>query len=281
MPPRLRPKLIALDLDGTVVNNANTIPPETADALRACHAAGIALAFLTGRRPATTAQHLDTLDLPCAVATNSGCLRWDYPGWRLTGARRFDPELIRPVADLLAPYSANFYVNSHEAGFEYYLLDRQPTPELEEYAVRHGFRIRRIASAAQLDGAPITQIAMPGPDEVVLALRDAITARFTGRVLALAVRWPLLGIMALELFHPLANKGDALSQFAGELGLEQERTLAAGDDVNDLAMLNWAGHGVAMPGASAAVVAAADEQLAGDGAHVLAPYLRGLLELPA
>ncbi|MBN1965730.1 MAG: HAD family phosphatase [Anaerolineae bacterium] len=269
-----------MDLDGTVVDSANTIPPQTVDALHACHEAGIALTFLTGRRPATTAPHLERLGLPCRVATNSGCLRWEYPGWKLTGERRFDQELVAPVADMLAPYSANFYVNSHAEGFEYYLLDRQPTPELEEYLVRYGFRIRRINAAAQLNGAPITQIAMPGPDGVVMGLRDAIMARFPGRVLALAVRWPLLGIMALELFHPLANKGDALKQFAGELGIEQARTLAAGDDVNDLAMLKWAGHGVAMPGAGAEVVAAAGEQLEGNGAAALAPYLRGLLELP-
>ena len=278
--PRPRPKLIALDLDGTVVDGGNEIPAATLEALRACHSAGIALAFLTGRRPLTAAKHIDCVGLSCQVATNSGCLRWDYPGWNLTAARHFPGELLAPVAELIAPYSANFYVNSREQGFEYYFLDRQHTPELEEYMQRYGFNIRRVQDCVQLDGAPVTQIAMPGPEEVVRRLRDEISARFEGRVLALAVRWPLLNVLALELFNPLANKGDALKQFAEQLGVTRERTLAAGDDVNDLAMLEWAGHGVAMPGASAELVAVADEQLDGDGAEALAPYLRGLLELP-
>lgn len=280
MPPRLRPQLIGLDLDGTVVDNTNRIPAATAQAVRACHQAGIALAFLTGRRPITAGPHLDTVGLPCQVATNSGCLRWQYPGWALTGARYFAPELVQPVAALLDPYSANFYVNSQEEGVEYYLLDRQPTPELEEYVARYGFRIRRVRHASELNGARITQIAMLGPADVVVALRDRINTELNGRVLALAVRWPLLDVLALELFHPEANKGGALAQFAAELGLPRERTLAVGDDVNDLAMLRWAGHGAAMPGASPELAAIADEALAGDGVHALAPYLARLLELP-
>jgi hydroxymethylpyrimidine pyrophosphatase-like HAD family hydrolase len=280
VPPRLRPQLLALDLDGTVVDSANHIPAPTVAALRACHRAGIALAFLTGRRPLTTAPHLDRLGLPCRVATNSGCLRWDYPGWELTGARYFDPELVQPVAELLAPHSANFYVNSAETGFEYYLLDRQPTPELEHYLTRYGLNIRRIHAPDGLAGARITQIALPGPPAVITALRDHIHATFAGRVLALQVRWPLLDALALELFHPEAHKGGALAQFAASLGVAQARTLAAGDDVNDSAMLTWAGHGVAMPGASAALLPCADEALAGEGVLALAPYLESLLDLP-
>jgi Cof subfamily protein (haloacid dehalogenase superfamily) len=280
VPPRLRPQLLAIDLDGTAVDQTNRIPAATEDALHACHQAGIALAFLTGRRPLTTAPHLDRLGLPCRVTTNSGCLRWTYPGWELTGARYFDPALARQVAGLTAPYSVSFFVNSAEAGFEFFLLERQPVPELDHYVQHYGSRIRRIQDAAELDSARITQIALPGPADVVGALHARIQAALNEQVLALQVRWPLLNVLALELFHPEANKGVALAQFAGELGLPQARTLAVGDDVNDLAMLRWAGYGVAMPGARAELIAAADEVLVGEGVLALAPYLESLLALP-
>jgi Cof subfamily protein (haloacid dehalogenase superfamily) len=280
VPLLARPRLIALDLDGTVVDNSNEVPEPTLAQLRACAGMGIELAFLSGRRPRTATKHLDRIGLRSFVATNSGCLLWRYPGWVQLARRAFPPDLVQPIAELLIPYSANFYVDGMRHGFEYYYLDRQPSPVLDLYLKRWGFEARRIADPEEMDRYEITQVAVHASEQEVLRLRDEVRTRFGGRVLALAVRWPLLDELVLELFHPQANKGSALAFFADQLGLGPSDCLAVGDDVNDLAMLRWAGWGVAMPGATVEVRAGADETLAGDGPQALALLLEKVLAMP-
>jgi hydroxymethylpyrimidine pyrophosphatase-like HAD family hydrolase len=246
-------------------------------ALQDLHRAGVQLAFLTGRRPLTAQPKLDHLELPGFAATNSGCLLWELPAWRQLRRQPFPAELVVPVAETLAPHSANFYVDASREGFEFFYLARQPSPELEQYMQRYGANARRITDPLELDGCEITQVALPAPPSIVEELRQRVCARFDGALLALSVRWPLLPAQALELFHPLANKGGALAYFAGLLGLGPEDVLAVGDDTNDLAMLEWAGWSVAMPHSAADVRAAARETLAGDGLDALADYLESLL----
>lgn len=276
-----RPQLIGLDLDGTVVDGDNEVMPAVREELWACQGAGVALAFLTGRRPHTAGKHLDAIGLPALAATNSGCLLWEYPGWKQLARRMFPAELVQPIAEMLAPYSANFYVDASRTGFEFFYLHRQPTAALEEYLRRWAGQARRILDPTEMAGYEITQVAMPAPDAEVLRLRDAIRGRYDGQVLALAVHWPLVPSRTLELFSPEANKGSALRFFARRLGIEQERVLAIGDDVNDQAMIEWAAHGVAMPESTGELERYADEVLDGDKAQTLAALLRRVRELPA
>jgi len=280
MPPPLRPALIGLDLDGTVLDHTGEMPRRVRDALIALHLAGVNIAFLTGRRPLTARPKVDHLELPAYVATNSGCLLWEIPGWHQLARQLFPPELVQPVARLLEPYSANFYVDASREGFEFFYLDRQPSPELELYMERYGGNSRRVSDVADLAGYEITQVAMPGDPGLVELLRDRVTAEFDGALLALSVRWPLMPAQSLEIFHPLANKGGALAHFAQLLGVGQAQVLAVGDDTNDLAMLEWAGWGVAMPHSGPDVRAVAQETLAGEGGEALGALLEGLLSLP-
>jgi Cof subfamily protein (haloacid dehalogenase superfamily) len=279
MPPPLRPRLVGLDLDGTILDSQGELREPVRAALLALHAAGVHVAFLTGRRPLTARMRLDGLDLPAYVATNSGCLLWRLPGWQQIARQLFPAELVLPVAELLEPYSANFYVDASRAGFEFFYLDRQPSPELDIYMERYGGNSRRVSDPAELAGYEITQVAMPGKPELVEELQGRIITQFDGQLLALSVRWPLMPAQSLEVFHPLANKGGALAHFAELLGVAQSETVAVGDDTNDLAMLEWAGWGVAMPHSGPDVRGVAQQTLTGDGPEALAEFLGSLLEL--
>jgi hypothetical protein len=280
VPLTTRPRLLGLDLDGTVVDHNNHIPDKTLTELHACRESGIELAFLTGRRPLTAAPHLERIGIDCYAATNSGCLLWEYPGWHLVRKCYFPPDLLRPLATLLEPYSASFFVNRQEAGFEFFILDRTPTPELDIYRSRYADKARRVTDISEIMEFNITQIAMPGPELLVHELRDLIRKRYGRRLLALSVLWPLLPTLTLEVFHRDANKGSALAYIAEQYDIPPEATVAVGDDVNDLAMLHWAGYSAAMPQAGGEVVDVADEQLAGNGAHALPELLARLRSLP-
>jgi len=289
VPPTQRPRLLGLDLDGTVIDSTNAIHPPTRDALHACHEAGIGLCFLTGRRPLTAGPLLDGIGLPAFVATNSGCLRWEYPAWRQIGRRMFPAALVGRIVELTAPYSVNFYLDGSKTGIEFIQLERESTPETTQHLARFPGERRIVRKVTDLAGLEVTQVALPAAPEITKQLRDRVQAELDGAVLALSVRWPLMPTMALEVFHPLATKGDALRSFAERLRIPQGAVVAVGDDVNDLSMLEWAGWSAAMPHSLAEVQAAADEVLdcpgradgsPDDPAHALTPFLMRLLALP-
>lgn len=276
-----RPRLIGLDMDGTLVDEHNRVPEENIAALHACRAAGIELAILTGRRPRTAGPLLDSIGLKLLVATNSGCLLWEYPAWKQLQRRMFPAEHLATLAELTAPHTINFYLDASVAGIEFIQLLRESTPEIDLHWQRYGQNTRQIHDVAELEGYTVSQAALPANGELVAELLGRVRATLDGQVLALAVRWPLLPTMALEVFHPMANKGAALAFFAERLGIAREATMAVGDDTNDIAMLKWAALGVAMPQAQAEVRSAASVVLDGNGARSLAPFLLQLASLPS
>jgi hydroxymethylpyrimidine pyrophosphatase-like HAD family hydrolase len=81
------------------------------------------------------------------------------------------------------------------------------------------------------------------------------------------------GYGLIELSAPGVTKGTGLARLAGELGIAAADVLAVGDMPNDLPMLQWAGHGVAMANAHPAVLEVADEITAGNSEDGLALIL--------
>src|SRR5262249_1564091 len=77
----------------------------------------------------------------------------------------------------------------------------------------------------------------------------------------------------IELSAPGITKGTGLARLAGELGIAAADVLAVGDMPNDLSMLRWAGHGVAMANSHPTVLRAADEITAGNSEDGLAHIL--------
>jgi Cof subfamily protein (haloacid dehalogenase superfamily) len=278
--PPARPRLIGLDLDGTVLDDRGALRESMLEALLACRAAGIELAFLTGRRPGPTRQALERYLDRAAICTNSGCLLWDYPDFAsLCAPRLFPRELLETVVDTLAPWSLNLYhdCGPDEAGR--ILLLRKSTPEFAHNRELYG---RESPVIHSLDELPVvlgerqlTQLALPCNREMALELEQHVVEQCGDALLTLVVRWPLVPCHALELYHPDAHKGRALEHFAARLGIPQAEVLAAGDDRNDIAMLRWAGWAVAMPHSEDDVRAVADVVLSGaDRQLALAEYLQ-------
>lgn len=260
-------KLVALDLDGTCVDGFNAMPPVMEKAIRGLHARGVELAFLTGRRPRTAVPILEELGLPALLATNSGCMTWDFPSMKPLGRNLFPAELLVEAAELLDPHTVGFFVAGEwgdEEHTEVIMLERSPNYKYEELKERFKERTVIIKSPAELNGHPITQLAIPEEDDAVREAAAKLRAAFGARLIALEVHWPLASTMALEVFGPGGHKAAALSQFADRLGIAQHEVLAAGDDVNDLTMLEWAGRSYAMPHARSEVKDAAKTVLSGD-----------------
>ncbi len=258
-------RLIAVDVDGTLLGSDGRIGTRTVAALDAARAAGWLVAVATGR-PAVFAQRV-LRDLPAAthlvsangaeVGTAAGEVlhRLSMPIDRATSLVRLLRERVDGVSFALATDAEAVY----EPGFELLMppgiLPGRVVSDVLGAAGVHAHRLSAFHGALGAWG--------------LLELLPRVLE--DGTVFAHA------GIDAVDLLPSAVDKAVGLSLLCERLGLSAADVVAFGDEVNDVEMLRWAGRGVAMGNAVDAVRAVADEVTASNDDEGIALVVERLL----
>lgn len=238
-----RPGLVALDIDGTLVDHDGVLPTPVREAVGRVVAAGVPVVLATGRAWHGTQSVFDELGLPpgLAVASN-GAVTVSYPPQEIVQAVTFDP---REVIDRVIEFAPSTLIAVEEIGRGYRLSAPFPDGDLTGEIV--------VEDPDQLGARPVTRIILRDPsrsDDDFLALAE----RLGLREVTYFVGWSAW----LDIAPHGVTKASALAGVAATLGVPASRVLAFGDGRNDVEMLRWAGRGLAIGGAVAEVVAAAD-----------------------
>jgi Cof subfamily protein (haloacid dehalogenase superfamily) len=240
-------RLLASDLDGTLVGGSGRLTPRTIAALDACDAAGIPVVFVTGRPPRWLDGVADGRS-GVAICAN-GALVVELPSRRVLERTVIEPAVVEDVTLRLRERipEATFALETAD-GFA-----MEPA-----YVRRYDIGHPRIG--------PLEELLSEDPGVVKLLLRSP--GERSDDLLALAR--PLLAGRAapthsnaadgmLEISALGVSKASALARVAGRLGIDPADVVAFGDMPNDVEMLAWAGRSYAMAGAHPEAVAAADE----------------------
>lgn len=241
---RLVQRLVALDIDGTLVGNDGKIPTGTVDAIDLVRAAGHKVVLATGRSlvgliPVATRLGLAHEFSVCSNGTVT--VRLDpaaASGYVIQEARRFEPSSAIHRALRLVPEAC---VGVEELGWGWHVN--------REFDSRLLNGQQKRTSVAELSAAPATR--------VVLHARGI--ARHADDLASVGVTAIPAGNDWLDVTGPGTSKAVALERLRQHLRISTEATIAVGDGINDLGMLSWAARGVAMGHAAAAVRAAANE----------------------
>src|SRR6478735_858763 len=226
-------RLIATDLDGTLLRSAGTVSTRTRAAVDAAESAGIGLVIVTGRPPRWIPPVVEQLgDRGLVVCANGGIVydparheiieRNDMPGDDAAEAVR---RLRTEIPEL---------VFGCEQGMD--------------FAVEQGFA----PHAQQLDGVvyapievvckePVTKLLVRHPKPAP----EGLARRVRGIVDGLAGVTHSMDESFLELSRSDVHKASTLERLVAESGIAAPDVLAFGDMPNDIEMLTWAGHGVA------------------------------------
>lgn len=242
-PTDWRPRVVALDIDGTVVDRDGRLPDRVADAISSVVAADVPVVLATGRSWHGVRPLIDELGLPpgWSVASN-GAVVVSYPPERIEKAVTFDPRRVIERVGELAPEAL---IAVEEIGRGYRTTGEFPRGDLTGEMI--------IENAEQLSSRPVTRIIVRDPyrsDEEFLELADQLGLHGVSYY----VGWSAW----LDIVPDGVTKASGLADVVAELGLEAADVLAVGDGRNDVEMLSWAGRGVAMGQAPAEVHAAAD-----------------------
>lgn len=248
-----RPELVALDIDGTICAEGGdpllshmTITPRVRAALTAVLSSGVHTVLCTGRPVLSVLPFLGELELPAGIAICSNGAVWiDAATGEIVDHAMFDP--AEPVA-VLRELLPGAVFTAEEPG----VGDRSTGRTAERPEVSS---TERPVDFGELVATPTTRLTVHWPGRTGAELAAALASvpmPWLQCVTSLDGPW-------LVATAPGVTKASALERLRARLGVSADRTLAVGDGVNDLEMLAWAAHGVAMGHAPETVRAAADE----------------------
>jgi len=244
--------VFAVDLDGTLLNSEHQLPEENRAALHRLHQAGVRIVLCTGRSFPETRPVLEQigLDLDAAV-TVFGALLTDVR----TGQTLERRPMRLPVAYQLTDWfrARGFAVlwlnDGREAGVDGYVIDGpRRHPAVDRWVERTPCCVRCVDDLRGPVPAPL-RISIIDELEVLQAISAQLRQSFNGRITYNLLRAPAYDLNIIESFAPGVSKWFGIQRLCQRWGLDLSRTVAVGDDVNDLAMVQNAGLGVAMANA--------------------------------
>jgi 5-amino-6-(5-phospho-D-ribitylamino)uracil phosphatase len=259
MPSRFR--LLAIDVDGTLVNSSDDLTAATQAALRRTIAAGIHVVLATGRRYSHTLHLVEPLGISVPLVTASGALVKDPATHRTLYKSEFAPRLLSDVLAVLdrAGFDALVNGDTFAEGFDFY---HPPAPRENRYLAEYLAlnpdcgRVWPDFVATPPPGI-FAGFAMGTRDEM-LAVEKQLHAALSGQITTHVLRSPRYRGFMCELMPAGVTKWSAIRRLAEQWGIADAEICAVGDDVNDIPMIRAAGLGVAMGNAVPEVKAAAD-----------------------
>jgi Cof subfamily protein (haloacid dehalogenase superfamily) len=259
--------MVALDVDGTLVDHDGHMSAPVRDAAQAVVAAGHDVLIATGRSLNATLPIIEQIgmDTGYAVCCNGGVtLRLDpelADGYEIIHKSTFDPApALRALSERLP--TAKYALEDEDGNF--LATERFQDASFGVESIPVDFHTLLEATAVRL----VVFSTENTPEEFSETIQQIGLAGVT-----YSVGWTAW----LDIAAAGVTKASALERLRGTLGIESHQTVAIGDGRNDIEMLGWAGRGVAMGQAPEEVIAAANEVTASvfdDGAaHVLLSLL--------
>ncbi len=241
-------RLVAIDLDGTVLDRDGAIIPGAEEAIERMLARGIRVTLATGRMYQPSNRFAEELNISTPLICYQGALVRE-PGY---GQTLWHKPLPAPLARRLVNEIRRLGVHQYAyVGGDIYVeeIGDKDLP----YARHNGVQLNQVDDLLAIVDKGATEMAARGEPEEIDRLIGRIRASCGTEVIVNKVHGSFC-----EIAHVESGKGNALRFLADRIGIPQNQTVAIGDSPNDISMLHWAGLGIVVGDAPVEVRAAAD-----------------------
>lgn len=245
-------QLIAIDLDGTLLNSQHQMTERTENALKVACAKGVQVVLATGKTFNSGVHIVEKLNLNCPAIFMQGTVSYNGDG-SLRHQITLDPSIARQVITFAEDRGFMMAVYSGKR-----ILVRHLSKRVEELTTLYHEPLPEAVGSLQnlLDTLPVNKLlaVKPGDGRAINALRWQLKMQINGSARLVNAGIPDM----LEILPSGASKGAALKTLIKDLGVPTQAVMAIGDAENDIEMIQLAGIGVAVGNASQAVKDAAD-----------------------
>lgn len=244
----MRIRLLAIDLDGTLVNHQLQMDPRDVAAVKAAAQAGVTVVLATGRMFKSSLRYAQPLGLTGPIINYQGAVVRDISSGEVWYRCELTVDMQQRVLALAEPkdWHVNAYVDE-----VVYTARARPEAELYARVALVPYEVVGLLSRWVHQDATKMVLVTLNPEDV--PARMAELAAWMGDVARVtrSLDW------FIEVVNPQVSKARALAMVADRLGIPQAEVCAIGDNLNDEDMVSWAGFGVAMGNAPAALKAVA------------------------
>lgn len=238
-------RLLALDIDGTLVGDDLVLRERTLEAIRATVRRGVNVSIVTGRMISSAMGFAEELGLRDPIVGFQGALIRAMPdghGRRLGRLLVHHPLPAATARDAVR-WCRGRSLDPHVNHLERFII-RADDPNAEDYSVFLGARAELVDDIESWIERPITKVIAVGEAPIPMEQLEPARRVFEGRA-EVTVSHPRF----IEWVAPGVSKGRAVRWLARRAGVPLAQVMAIGDQLNDVEMLEVAGHGIAMPAA--------------------------------
>ncbi|MHB8170244.1 MAG: Cof-type HAD-IIB family hydrolase [Thermincolia bacterium] len=241
-------KLIAIDMDDTLLDSKTRISPRVSAAIKQAREKGVMVTLATGRMFSSALPFAQELELDLPLITYQGALVKNSLSGEVLYYRPVPADIARDLVQVARQWGihVNIYIND-------ILYMENLSAEGQAYSDLARIEPVIVADLLELLQDEPTKVLMIATEETLDKLAEELQPRFAGRI-HITKSKPYY----LEFIHPLATKGFALEHLANYYRMEREEVMAIGDSYNDLDMIEFAGLGVVMGNAREEIKAIAD-----------------------
>ena len=264
-------RLIASDLDGTIVRRDGSISKRTIEAFTRARNEGVQIVFVTGRPTRWLQPIRDAFGSLGSVICSNGAVVYDFETDKILESHTIPADDVMQTREIIlevepqSTFAAETLLQLHleetfpEPGDMRHLLEFRPAP-LDALQLGEEGVVKFLAKSRLLTPENLHELVEPKVQQYVSVTHSAFN------------------MTLLEMAHPSVNKAAALARHAELLGIPSSEVVAFGDMPNDIQMLGWAGRGYAMAGGHPTAIAACEyeaDTVENDGvARVIEDLLR-------
>ncbi len=254
-------KLIAIDLDGTLLNEKKKVPAENKAVLKELMNRGIEVIIATGRRYYSAKELISELEMDEAIImANNGTIVRDMKTDDIITTRYFDHDdyysLIREGKD--RELHAITHVDHYSEGYDILVELEKNDTRYKNYLNDIANRYRTIDDLLRYSNPKALAIVYTGEFEKLKEFQQNLNYKYKGKYNAyLMHNLKNVGTM-LEVINARGNKWVSIMEYAMSKGIKSDEIIALGDDNNDIEMIKNAGLGIAMKNATKEVQNASD-----------------------
>jgi hypothetical protein len=245
-------RLIAIDIDGTLLDSKAQVSQANLDALRRAHHTGIETVLVTGRRHRFALPIAEELGFDLWIISSNGAVT------RSTRGESFHRDLMPQATALKLCARMRDFRNYSVITFDRDSMGAIVCENQEQlYGVIQRWMEKNapyIEYVSPLEKALIEdpiQVMFCGPVDLMQTAQERLLASdFAGEITVLRTQYDYRNLTIVDILNAGCSKGHAVERWATHRGLDRSQVMAIGDNYNDIEMLTFAGHPVIMGNAS-------------------------------